>query len=366
MNTFLFTGMLSGLNEFFSGQATPGMISSDSTLMYLQVFLLAVVSFLISITVQFIKVKEEKKLRFISFTHSLLTYFLALHLMKYGFDKVFKTQFYQPEPNTLFTPFGFLDKDILFWSTIGTSHPYNVVTGALEIIAALLLVFHRTRRAGLVLSLGLLLHICLINFSFDISVKLFSIFLLGITCLLIAPDLKNFITFFFKRQLNQQNEPLPLWILNKQVKVGLKCFVILVIISESIYPAVLSGNFNDDRAQRPYLHGAYEVWSIEPKENTLNIALPDIKRVFIHRRGYIIFQHDNDSMSDYKLNIDSIKHTFELTDHKLVTTTIPYVYYPVDSTLVLNSAYKITAKAIDWRTLPALRKGFHFRSDSEF
>jgi len=37
-------------------------------------------------------------------------------LLNYGTDKLFLEQFYKPDANILFTPLGFLDSDILFWS----------------------------------------------------------------------------------------------------------------------------------------------------------------------------------------------------------------------------------------------------------
>ena len=44
--------------------------------------------------------------------HTGVAWFLALQLLQYGFDKVFKHQFYLPEPNTLYTPLGLLPPDL--------------------------------------------------------------------------------------------------------------------------------------------------------------------------------------------------------------------------------------------------------------
>src|SRR5205085_9499653 len=110
--------------------------------------------------------------------YQLFIYYLCLQLLKYGVDKIFKNQFYLPEPNTLFTPAGMLDKDILYWSTMGTSYGYNIFLGSLEIAAALFILIKRTRLIGLLLSLGILINVTEVNFGFDISVKLFSLFLL--------------------------------------------------------------------------------------------------------------------------------------------------------------------------------------------
>ena len=46
----------------------------------------------------------------------------------------------------------------------------------LEILAAVLILIKRTRLMGLLLSLGILINVVAVNFGFDISVKLFSLF----------------------------------------------------------------------------------------------------------------------------------------------------------------------------------------------
>ena len=115
---------------------------------------------------------------FFYWTHVLVSNMLAFFLLRYGFDKLFKHQFYLPEPNTLYTPVGLLSKDILFWTSMGTSHSYNVFMGLIEIIPAFLLFFKRTRMLGGLISFAVLLNVLMINIGFDITVKILSSFLL--------------------------------------------------------------------------------------------------------------------------------------------------------------------------------------------
>ncbi len=370
VNTFLFTKPLITVSPYlFHTRYSSNIISSDSTLMYTLVIVLFIIAFVV--TPFLLRLSETKKQKLYTLIRTVLFYFLAMQLLKYGFDKVFKTQFYLPEPNTLYTPMGMLDKDILYWSTMGASHSYNVFTGCLEIIVGLLLLFRRTRVLGLIFAIGIMLHVCILNFSFDISVKLFSLFLLFVSILLLSPDIKNIFDFFIRKKNSdfKDEENQGLFARSKSVRNGIKFFVVGFIFIEALYPAVTSGNFNDDTTERPLLHGVYEVKSILMKDT---IVSPDdfpIKKFFIHRNNYIIFQNQQDEMRDYKLEIDQLKNKFVLTDYNLKQTDLLYSYSITDSTLTFDYIekgikYKVHTKALDWKKLPALKGGFHFRSDN--
>mgnify|MGYP006182332955 FL=1 len=99
---------------------------------------------------------------------TVLAAILFFFLFKYGWDKIIKMQFYRPEPNTLFTPFGKLSKDIAYWSLVGSSYSYTVTLGVIEVVIALLLLFKRTQFLASLLAITIFGQIVLINFSFDI------------------------------------------------------------------------------------------------------------------------------------------------------------------------------------------------------
>ncbi|MFM9944819.1 MAG: hypothetical protein ACKVQB_06255 [Bacteroidia bacterium] len=283
----------------------------------------------------------------------ILIYYLALQLIKYGADKLFKTQFYLPEPNILFTPFGQLDKDILYWSTIGTSYSYNLFLGTAEIMAAIFILFNKTRFLGLMLAIGILVNVVAVNFSFDISVKIYSCFLLFISLVLLAPQLKRMYYFFIlQKNTSLKTEPTLIF-KNPFLKTCLKIIVMILIFTEAVFPYLKNKNFNDDKATRHFLHGAYQV---------INNA--DFKRFFIHREGHIIFQNTNDEMQDFKLEIDKNTNQFVLTDYELNQTKHPFIWNSKDRILKIQfEKNKLEAKAIDWKKLPVLQTQFHWTID---
>ena len=215
-----------------------------------------------------------------------------------------------------------------------------------------------------------MLNVVAINFGFDISVKLYSLFLLYLTFYLLTPYYGRLYQLFLQRKTGtvipfsgttglSRNSFLPGFL--KWLAAGLICL-------EAFYPFIKAKNFNDDLAGRPYLHGAYEVKQMIAGTDTLTEKESPVKRFFIHRNSYMIFQDQGDDMQDYKLSYNKGDSVFVLTDYQLKKTVLSFAYQASDSILTLQyfkngKENKLTGKAIDWRKLPVLQKGFHWTVD---
>ena len=93
-----------------------------------------------------------------------------------------------------------------------------------------------------------------------------------------------------------------------------------------------------------------------------------LKRFFIHKDSYMIFQDKEDGMQDYKLGYDKVKNIYVLTDYAFKQTAISLNHLPADSTLTIKYSrdgkdHEITGKAVDWKKLSVLQKGFHWTVD---
>ncbi|MCD6066669.1 MAG: hypothetical protein K0S33_1495 [Bacteroidetes bacterium] len=355
-----------GLLSVLAGSSKNNDVSSDSGSMYWLVLVLLVLSVLLSLLLT--KVSDSGKTKLIRIIRLTAFYYLALILLKYGFDKVFKGQFYLPEPNILYTPLGRLDKDILFWSSMGTSHLYNILTGMFEVLAGALLLFRRTRNLALLFSLAALLHVLCINLGFDISVKLYTCFLIFLTLLLLIPVVKPLFGLLLFQRTEQISPEKPFFHKSFFVYVSMKTFIIGLFLLESLFPYLQAGTFNDDTAPRPYLHGAYETTEAYRNDTLIPVHLSPAKRFFIHRHNYIIFQKQDDSMQDFNILTDSLHSILYLTDYDLKTYPVPFEYSASDSTLSIHyvhdsKQYILKGKALNWRKLPALKDELHRRAD---
>jgi len=371
LTDFLFGGLIKvSAQNLLQINLQDTRVYSDFVSMYLLVFLLFIIALLTAFLLSFNKDWRKKNHNFFEIVRYVAIAYLTVHLLKYGVDKIFKNQFYQPEPNILFTPFGKLNKGMLYWSTMGTSHFYSVFLGVAEVLAALLLFFNRTRLSGLLLSLFLFLNIVAINFAFDISVKLFSLFLLFLTLFLLAPYIKSLWRFLFGKSTNEVSDSLlkGKWHNGNYFIYGtVKSLIGALILLEAFYPFANSHTLNSDNLKKPLLYGAYKVIESPGINDSLQTA-SEINMFFIHKDGYLIFQDKNNIMKDYRLEYDTSGNYLLLIDYQMKRTLVPYYYSSGDSILKLNFKIEgvglnIEGKAIDISKLPALEKGFHWTVD---
>lgn len=345
---------------------------SDSTGLYIHVFNLLCISLFTALFLVMINRTRKNLDRIFYWTSVLISYYLALQLFEYGFSKLFKWQFYLPEPNTLFTTMGNTYPDLMYWSTMGVSRSYTIFAGIVEIIPACLLLFKRTRLAGGVLAFFVLTNVVAINFSYDISVKILSCFLLLLSAVIIAPSFKKLLSFFLVSNISieRKNTTEDLTIRSKRVYIPIKVGVIGYILFSTLSPYFIENNFNDDGAQRPLFHGAYDVTVFVRNNDTLPPMLNTLrwKRAFVHRKNYFIVQNMYDDMQDYTLVTDTIQHLFILNkEDEKKTLELHYQQLP-DSSISLHGIINTDTIAVqlqpnDFKKLPALQKEFNWTID---
>lgn len=313
---------------------------------------------------------SENEIR--SFLHASTAYILSFFLFKYGFDKLFKVQFYLPEPNTLYTPLGMLSKDILFWSTVGSSYSYSLFAGILEILPAILLLFRKTRLLGALIAFGVLIHVLLINFSFDISVKLLSSYLVGLSVILIQPYFSSLVSIFtsnsseFKRPEFESQLPK-----HSRFQSLFRSFILSAILFESTFFFISNGIYNDDLVARPPFHGAYLVQKSKVISDSPSKLLGNnhaVKRIFIHRKGYLILQFTNDQFRDFPIRFHADRNSWTVqTDFKPLEWKIQFdqkhqtFHFHWNETHQNHTKqFELITKRIDLNQLPLLKPQFHW------
>lgn len=345
---------------------------SDSTGMYINILVLLLLAILVSLLWPLLYKRTNYPKCYYWFL-VCVRYYLAMQLLVYGFNKIFKQQFYLPEPNTLFTTLGNTYKDLLYWSTMGVSRTYSIFTGLLEVVAALLLFFRRTQLLAACIATGIMVNVLLLNISFDISVKLYAMFLLLLCLLLLVPYAKSMYAFFL---LNKpvQYRPTLQYPLYKRIWPYrlIKLLVIACILFDCLSGYMASKNFNDDQQPRPYLHGAYNVETFISNGDTVPPLTTDPlrwHRMFIHRKGYLITQMMDDAMKDYEMQLDTLTHALAIRNTE--DSSVHFFTYRNfgDTALQLNGklyedSLNIYLKKIDLQQLPLLEHGFHWTIDN--
>ncbi len=112
---------------------------------------------------------------------------LAYEMVRYGMPKIFGMQFY-PQYWKLDLRAVDMDPKVLAWTFFGRSYGYQAIGGVLEIASGVLLCFPRTTLLGACVLAPVITDVVLVNFFYDVPVKLLSSVYLMMTIALIARD----------------------------------------------------------------------------------------------------------------------------------------------------------------------------------
>ncbi|WP_460962894.1 hypothetical protein [Spirosoma litoris] len=143
----------------------------------------------------------------------LVRYYVAMFALSYGLIKLFGQQMVFPSLSALATPLGDLLPMRLSWYFIGYSTPYQFFSGAVEVLAGVLLLFRRTSTLGAFVAASVFLNVMVMNFCYDIPVKLFSTHLFLFSNFLLLGDVKRLLNFFV---FNKPTQPAARIVLPKK------------------------------------------------------------------------------------------------------------------------------------------------------
>ena len=140
---------------------------------------------------------------------SYLRYVLAFWMLSYGLAKVglYGNQF-SPISEFQFNKYwGDSSPMNVVWSFMGASQAYTVFAGMGEVIGGLLLVWRRTATLGALVVLGVMTNVMMLNYCYDVPVKLFSTHLVCMAVYILLYDAGRLANLLF---LNGTVEPASL------------------------------------------------------------------------------------------------------------------------------------------------------------
>jgi hypothetical protein len=239
--------------------------SGDTTFNYVEVFCWAATAATVTLVWSLADWSRPGYPRLFEALRVVVRHFLAVVMIFYGAAKAVPLQFGTLSPHDLVTPLGDRSPMGLLWTFMAASPYYTAFTGAAELAGGLLLVFRRTTLLGALVCAGALAHVVMLNFCYDVPVKLFSSHLLAMALFLIAPDAGRLWDLFV---MGRPVAPAPLrprfrrrWLDRTVAAAKGAVFVLLALgtMAASFYIAKTSGFFGPPRP----LHGAWEVVEFE-------------------------------------------------------------------------------------------------------
>lgn len=248
--------------------------SGDTSFDYAYLFFLVIFSLTLALILALILQKRFNYALLYVLTQTFVRYYLAYFMLIYGFVKVFEAQFRYPDFYTLEKTYGESSPMGIVWRLMGLSRPYSIFGGLGEVIGGLLLFFRRTKALGALVVIAVMTNVVMLNFSFDIPVKLFSSYLLLLAFFVLSPDVSAIYRFFILHKpssLNRQSIVLSKKWHRITHMVG-KTFVILFILF-----VTLNGHSWTRKPDHP-LRGLYEVKSFVLENDTLPPLTTDTVR----------------------------------------------------------------------------------------
>ncbi len=211
----------------------------------------------------------------------IIRYFIIIHCFGYGISKLFSLQMLFPSLSQMATPLGDFLPMRLSWLFMGYSTTYQSFTGVMEILAGVLLLFRKTSTFGTLLAAGVFANVMLMNLSYDIPVKIFSMHLFIMCLLLLVFEYKRIFHFF----LNQPAAAGTLYhvrFLKKWMRVSrivLKClFIVAVFIMPFVNIRDRYESVYHPKEIKPIRPGMYDVQLFVLNGDTIPLQVGDTLR----------------------------------------------------------------------------------------
>ncbi|WP_412850689.1 hypothetical protein ACL0VS_19370 [Chryseobacterium sp. PMSZPI] len=209
--------------------------SGDTTLDYWVVVVNVLFAAVAAIVILLIDKKQRTFKDLHWFTVVVVRYYVAMIMLSYGFAKLHDGQFPVNSISRLEERVGDMSPMGMVWAMMGASKGYTFVSGLLEVIGGLLLLFRRTKTFGALFSMTVMINVALLNFFYDVPVKIFSSHIVLFCLFIVSGDAMALYRFFVLHQPSQlrfqKRTSDKKW--KRVTLISLKCLVIAFFIFSS-------------------------------------------------------------------------------------------------------------------------------------
>lgn len=254
--------------------------------------------------------------RLAAFLRGYLRYVLAVAMLGYGMAKVVPQQFSAPSLDRLTSTYGESSPMGLLWTFMGASSAYQFFAGAMEVLAGLLLLMRRTAVVGALVACGVLTNVVMLNFCFDVPVKLYSSHLLLMAGLIALPDTRRlFQAVVLGREVPAANvsEVFGPPRARRVVRIATALFVLSILWGEARGALAALGGAGAPRG--PSIQGLWRVehFARDGVEVPLLADRPELwRRVSISPYGWIMIRRMDDASERFRGEVDEAASTLLL------------------------------------------------------
>ncbi|MBV8507221.1 MAG: hypothetical protein JOZ11_15605, partial [Alphaproteobacteria bacterium] len=236
--------------------------SGDTTLDYVQAFCTLVIALAATIVWSVLDRRRTNYATLYPWLRLVVRFTLAFTLLSYGFSKVFPLQFQTPGLSTLVQTYGESSPMRLLWTFMGASTAYTIFAGLAEATAGTLLLFRRTAVLGALAAAGVMLNVVLLNYCYDVPVKLYSTHLFLMAVFLLVPEGSALWRFFvLHADAHLATVWLPRierrWLRNTALVV--QAVIVASVLANNIWSGYTAWRSPGPYAQRPRIYGVWDV-----------------------------------------------------------------------------------------------------------
>jgi len=349
--------------------------SGDTTYNYVQMLCYAVFTVVLAAAWTLLDRKSLSYPRLLGGLRVYVRFALATIIMSYGAYKVIKSQFPNPSLDRLLQPYGDSSPMGLVWTFMGASEGYNIFTGGGEMLGGLLLTTRRTTLLGALVSMAVLLNVIMLNFCYDVPVKLFSVHLFAMALFLALPDLGRLanVLVFNRPAAAADIHPLTRWRWLNWTTVALRTVLVGYYVYLTLNQSYTVRQTYGDLHEKSPLYG---IWTVEEFAVDGQDRPPLITDATRWRR--VVFDYPNtlavqlmsDSRQRYGLKIEEQTLSLTKRDDPNWKSDMSY-QQPEPGLLVLEGSFdgkKVRAKCrrVDESEFLLVSRGFHWINEFPF
>ena len=235
---------------------------------------------------------------------------IAVAMMVYGADKLFRMQFAEPALWRYVDSYGRTSPMGLLWAFMGMSHGYSFMGGVGEMAGALLLLVPRFTTLGAIVTMGMMSNVLMLNLFYDVPRKIYSVHLILFCLFLLLPDMRRLLDFFFLNRKTQLTPPAPVF-KDQRMNYGLVALQIaigVIALTFSLVQAHKDQVKNETRMEAP-LRGIWAVTDFSIDNNPRPPLLTDTdrwQRLILDAPKVATIQEMDGLFKDYYLQLDAV------------------------------------------------------------
>ena len=313
--------------------------SGDTTLDYVKLFVSVVVTIIVTLLWSLLDRRPRSYATAGRWLLLACRFYLGLTMLTYGFSKILPNQMPFPPLDSLLTPYAESSPMGLVWRFIGVSTAYSVFAGLGETIGGLLVFFRHTRALGAAVLIAVLANVVVINFAYDVPVKLYSSHLLLMALAVLLVDRRRLFAVFVLNRPAPAADLRPLLPRGWPHAAGRVVTVLFLgwIVSMQVVGGLESYRTFGNGRERPELWGIHDVESFVKDGREVPALLTDTTRwraLVIDRAlpmqlgpneipGVVAVWHMDGTLARHRVELDETAQTITFLPRERNTTTNP-------------------------------------------